>query len=217
VNNTRLLSLLEIAHYECCKRSNISSHVLVETYAGSNYTPQAIAAAISTFGDFHAPVDKTLSLLLDPERIEKVQIALSHKIRIPGWGSAFIKNRPDPIFNELALYLKENHPEEFGILKEITGIIHEHGKHLYPNAAGFTAIVGKILDYSPRTIHFLLVSCRLRGWLKTIHLYETEGEYFFVQNETDSEKSKIFGNREGAEVEGSVAVFAQGQALAGSS
>lgn len=207
---SELLTLLEKAHYECCKRNNISSHVLLETYAGSRFTPQAIAAAISTIGDFHAPVHKVLALFLDSNKIDAVSSAIKHGVRIPGWGSSFIKNRPDPIFNELSYYLNDNYPEELRILKKITAILHGSDKFIYPNDAAFTALVGKIYNYSPSTIHFLLVSCRLRGWLETINLYETEGEYFFIQGPEVEEESEVYRSGEGGEAKGSLTLFKEG-------
>lgn len=176
-----LKELLEKAHYECCKRSNISSFVLLQAYAGSSFAPQAISAAVNCFGDFHAPINRALILISNPEYDLAVAAMLRSRMKIPGWGSDFVKGKEDPIFSPLSNYLKDKHSTVFDILYHITTILHHEGKYIYPNAAVMTAAVGLILGYSIKTIYFLLIECRLRGWKDSIDLYDQKGEYLFIQ------------------------------------
>ena len=177
----KLKDLLEEAHYQCCKRSNISSIVLLEAYVGSKFVPQALSAAISCFGDHHAPIHAAFSIINDENYEETVKKALEAGYRIPGWGSDFIKGASDPVFEPLHVYLLNNHEEDYYKINNITYTLHKNEKMIYPNAAMYTAVAGRILGYSAATVHFLLVECRIRGWLHTIDLYEKEGEYFFLQ------------------------------------
>jgi len=170
--------LLEQAHYKCCQRENVSSFVLLNSFVSSGSSAQAITAAISCFGDKHAPVDRAFSLLTHDKYEHVVKLNIKLGVRVPGWGSQFVKGN-DPIFNDILVYLDYSFPELMRRIDRITEILIDNGKYVYPNAACMTAAVGSLLGYTEKTIHFLLIECRLRAWMETIKQYEESGSVFF--------------------------------------
>lgn len=181
MNELALKAILTDAHAKCCERQNVSSATLIHALHGSQFVPQAIAAAILTFGDRHAPVHKIIQLLAAEKFEEIVKTNIEAGAMIPGWGSEFVKGEPDPIFTELDRYLEANATKTHSVIHEITRIIREaKDVDLYPNAGAYTAAVGLELGYSPGDIHFLLLECRLPAWRKHTQQYE-RGSFNFPE------------------------------------
>ena len=185
-----LKGLLMDAHAKCCERSNVSSITLVQSYHGCGFTPQAIAAALLTFGDRHAPVHQVIRLL-QTDNFEEIVIGnLKAGNKIPGWGSDFIKGEPDPIFAELDRFMEANATDIHRRIHEISQVIwDEKEQDLHPNAAAYTAAVGLKLGYSSLDIHFLLIECRLPIWRKHLQDYE-RGSFNFPAAQQTAEGEK---------------------------
>jgi len=178
---SEILQELASIHYECCKRPNVSSHVLLNTFIASGDSQKAIAAAIMTFGNTHAPVDKALLTLsaTDSEIKEFTKLNIRSGRKIAGFGSSFVKEKSDYLFRRIEEMVSERDPRAYKISRVMTDILHEHGKMIYPNAAFWTAAAGKILGYNKDTIPFLLIQCRMNGWKDTLQKYIETGEIFY--------------------------------------
>ena len=176
-----ILQALSNIHYECCKRPNVSSHILLNTFIASGDSQKAIAAAILTFGNTHAPVGKVMTTLQasNAEIKEFTKRNIQSGNKIAGFGSSFVKNKSDYLFEKIEELVSQQDPRSYEISRLITDILHDHGKIIYPNAAFWTAAGGNILGYDSNTIPFLLVACRMNGWKSTIETYIDTGEIFY--------------------------------------
>jgi citrate synthase len=120
---------------------------------------ESVAAGLLSLGGFHAPVAEAMRVW---ERGEDEEYLRLWTI-IPGFGSSWYTGEPDPLlaaFGEEALT-----DEEQTRLSRITADVQTiTQKHIFPNAAMYTAIVAARLGYDPEFAASLLVRGRVDTW-----------------------------------------------------
>lgn len=165
----QLLSLVFAAHAASVARDNVSSVTLLHAFAGSGSYTSALAAALCTLGGIHAPIGETWDLLNHEEPAVIATGMLEFDAKIPGWGNSFVKGKRDSLWSAVELQLTA----EMGhVLEDITDILHQRGKNLYPNPSAYTAAAALIVGMPRHIAPFLFVAGRLSAW--TERLLKTE-------------------------------------------
>ena len=157
-----LLDELLNVHSKLAMRDNMSSVVIANMAAVEKDFTSSIAAGLMTLGGLHAPLEKAFAILGE----DLVDTYLKHGILISGWGSAFHKGSPDPLFDTLDKMLFNNDMDTWIKIENITKVLHDKGKKLYPNAACYTAAVCMATDYPIQAAGSLLIKGRLDTWTK---------------------------------------------------
>lgn len=163
------------AHQQACHRENASTQVLKAAY-GSNGRDvvRSIQAALGMIGGLHAPVIETHKMIHDLIEVnikKRYPNLCSRKIgnKIPGFGSSFVKGKPDPMLDSLHWFLKEQSQAYTFIVNAIQEIIKEQKKNiLFPNLAFYTAWVGYELNYESAETELLIVEARVPEWVKIL-------------------------------------------------
>jgi citrate synthase len=153
------------AHNASALRQNISAEVVRLAAAGSGNFGQSIAAGLLSLGGAHGPIEKAADVLMVDGLAKNL---LDRGERVPGWGSSFVKHGPDPIWAGVADRL-EAWPVATTMLR-ITNLLHEHGKHIWPNAACMTAASGIVLGMPPVVMPYLFLAGRLEAWSQIVML-----------------------------------------------
>ena len=161
----KLYTLMQNAHKNSAlENDNISSRFIKEmAIIGKSYT-EAIAVAILSLGEVHAPVyDARQVLFHTPDAA--IKMALEDGLKIPGFGNSFYKESIDPAWDDFVVELNKEWPEYASRLNEVTEIINTYKQlKLYPNPAAFTAIVAEILNMEPGTEISLFILARIFAW-----------------------------------------------------
>lgn len=160
-----LVEALEIAHRKSAMRGNASSVALKLSAGGSGSFEMALASAILTLGGNHAPILKIYKLLELPidELLNEVEERLNNKEIVEGFGNSFFKNRPDPDWEPVREHLLKF--EELSIkVTQVTALLHQYGKILYPNAGMYTAAAAIAIEIPASVASFLLIQARLPVW-----------------------------------------------------
>jgi hypothetical protein len=164
-----LLLALFAAQHQAAYRENISSNVLVNTMIGSGDYCKAVAAAILTLGNLHAPIAQSMRLLaLKDPVVEAVKRLESGKL-VPGWGSWF-PSEPEvwaPVRDKLTERMR-------GKIDAVTALLHERGKNIEPNPSTWTAATALHLRIPVTVAPWLLINGRLGAW-GSIALRAAEG------------------------------------------
>jgi citrate synthase len=159
-----LLNACRRAHAETAKRQNASTGGLVNAAQASRSYTQALAAALMTLGEVHAPVPKAVQLLQRPDPAAVARNILAAGLRVPGWGNAFHKESIDPEWRGFADLLGVYRPDLDARIKEVTTELHEHGKIIYANAACFTAATAIAVGLPAEASIYLVIAGRLSTW-----------------------------------------------------
>lgn len=164
-----LVRLCFLAHADSCYRENISSVTIQNAAVGSMDYFSTMAAALSTLGGLHAPIEQTYRVLTH----EISAKALLHKGRkVPGWGSSFADNSA---WKALEEHLRKCFPDVVRSVDLITGLIHSYGKLIQPNPSAWTAATALALRLPAKLSPFLLVQGRLSAWSELF--YATLSKY----------------------------------------
>lgn len=166
-----LLMELNRAHHASTFRSNCSSVAVQNAAAGSRSFAQAMAAGLMTMGAVHAPVLEACRLLSLPDELAvcKVRDTIAHGERLPGWGNAFVKGGPDPLWASVNHLLMVSWPHRAARLLLITQEFHRHGKMVWPNPAAYTATVAMALGLPWEMASYLFVAGRLDAWAGIVY------------------------------------------------
>lgn len=159
-----LVKTLFKAHKKSCFRPNVSSETVLSTAAGSGSLTTAIAAALLTTGYRHAPIYDTVMFLSLEEPAKVVERILKAGNKVPGWGGAFQKTRPDPIWAGVDAALLDYNPSLHAKISAVTAELGNHGKNIYPNPSCYTAAVAIALGMPPALGIYLFIIGRLDGW-----------------------------------------------------
>lgn len=125
----------------------------------------SIAGGLLSLGEIHAPLSQTFKLLqrCSEDNIEnEIKTHLLNGYKVPGWGSSFIKGKPDPVFFAVDCMLEGTETKETE--KRITSFLHEEGLKLYPNASYYTIACCIESKLPVEDAAFHLVSARLAAW-----------------------------------------------------
>ncbi len=146
-------------HQEMARRNNASSTLIQAMAQLGKPFNDAVATALMTLDSLHAPIASTCKMWNEYCEHE----TKPWTPRVPGYGSAWYKDTPDPVVEE---FIESNiAPNAEERLINLTQHVHEHtGKVLYPNAALATALQARWSGYSPATAISLVIEGRLPIW-----------------------------------------------------
>lgn len=179
--NSVLLNALTNAHWEAAINNvgNISSVVALTAYQGSSSLNQAIAAAILSMGETHAPVRQARDLIRKFKNWSRDKFnghilqTIREGKKVPGFGHSFYKEGIDPAFQrpwELYRAVFDG-PEPVGIIQDMINIfLIEKGKNpIYPNAAIITAAICEYCKMEPGMELGVVASARIPAWIYLIN------------------------------------------------
>lgn len=164
MTDERLLLCLNAAHEASALRHNISHEALILATVGSGSYLQAITAAMMTLGGAHAPLVETCLLLQADHPEDWVAGAVLRGTLVPGWGNGFVKDGPDPFWEELDQTLRDDGNAYIGKVDAVTTALHAQGKMIYPNPSCYTAVVALTLGLPPAASPYLFLAARLPKW-----------------------------------------------------
>lgn len=168
------LDILFQTHKEAAARPNASTEILTSIYevTNGNYL-KSITAAIQTFGEKHAPIKETYKLIRDllllcknkEDRESYLCKNYGLNVIIPGFGSHFVKNQPDPILENIADWLYEYDATTYNIANEIR--VYLYGRQnidIYPNLAFYTADLMLKAGMNINLCESFMLEARLSAW-----------------------------------------------------
>jgi len=161
INDPLVDELLRV-HGEIAVRGN-ASYVTVKQSAvlGKDFF-SAIASGLLTLGGLHAPLSQTCQFLRLDDCKPYMEIVLSTRGRVPGWGSSFVKGEPDPIFEQLDRMLVP-YPIHARI-QYVTGFLQGRELDIFPNASAYTSAVVVARGLQDPAAAYLLLKGRLDAW-----------------------------------------------------
>jgi len=160
-----LFDELLIAHYNSVFRNNASSQAVELASIASGNLVSAVQAALATLGGLHAPLDRSIQFLSQPDPITVADMHLTRGGRIPGWGNSFVDGK-DPIWEKVEFLLCELYPDLMDKVAGVTRIFHEKGKSIYPNPSTYTAASVLVLGIKPELAAGVFIMGRLPGWME---------------------------------------------------
>jgi citrate synthase len=158
-----LVDALFRGHREATQRQNISTEILKVAYMGSGDFLKSVVAAISSLGGTHAPIIQAYEFL------KNGSVFIGDGNKIMGWGNSFVKGEADPIWKETDSYIHAHWPDTHYRISYVTNLLNELGKHIYPNAACYTAATAHIIGLPKELSPWLVIQARLPVWAKIIH------------------------------------------------
>jgi citrate synthase len=162
----KLLAALFEAHDSVALRENASATVLQIAAAASGRYMNGIIAALATLGKTHGPIEAVHALLSAEAPSEIAKVILDRSGKVPGWGNSFVKNDPDPDFQEIAALLLPPLSER---ITAVTQTLHDAGKPIYPNPACYTAAVAITLGCKASIAPYLFLQARLQAWTERLN------------------------------------------------
>jgi len=162
----RLIGAVCSAHARCVGQPSCSTATVVNTYHGSGDYHKAIAAGILTMGDegWHAPVGRVMRFLRRVDYEEEARKILAAGKRAPGWGHDFVQGQRDPNWADVDKVLAAGHKKWWDRLNIVETLLHEAGKKVYVNPAGYTAAAALALDFPSRAAAYFVIAGRLAAW-----------------------------------------------------
>ena len=163
---TSLTAELMSVHAALAGRQNLSSVTVASCAAVEKPLLDCIAAALLTLGGLHGPIVQTYEMLAEPDPEWFAADILQRGMRVPGWGSGFVRAGPDPVFSQLDSLLHADHQEIWRKVAKVTQVLHDAGKTIYPNAACYTAAVAIVTGLPSTLSPTLFVRGRLEAWFE---------------------------------------------------
>jgi citrate synthase len=171
-NEETLLEKCLTAHREATFRDNLSSQVVRAAYFGNNQDfLKAVSAGLCTTGGLHAPIIAACELLENYTHdgpVDYGYLVTVCKHKLPGWGSAFVKGKPDEIVQDGITFIG-SYWQMGNKISDITKILHDKGKNIYPNMACLTAATALILGMPKMLAPVLFLQGRAMAWAQLIH------------------------------------------------
>lgn len=156
-----MITCLVEMHTEMAYRNNASTQVIKAMAQLGKPLNDALAAGLLTLDTIHAPIQQACDVF--NHWLKDSSYILSYK-KIPGFGSAWYKEEPDPVVQEFLMHVG---PTYQTLVNEYTKDVQEHTqKALYPNAALATAVAAHILDLDPHMAMSLVIEGRLSAWVE---------------------------------------------------
>ena len=158
------------AHWKSATRGNISGEILHASFAnnGLNFV-QALSSAIGTLGGVHGCVEAAQDLLELEDPIEEVYELLSTGAMVPGWGSSYQNGAQEPGWEDVHEKLLDVDQPKGILLKDITKVLHESGKIIYPNPAAYTAVLSILMELDSSLATSLFIEARLPAWTASLN------------------------------------------------
>lgn len=165
----RLLQAVATAHAASALRMNASTQAVILSASGGGEFGKALAAALLTLGDRHAPLEATCLLLNQPEPAVRASALLKAGAKVPGWGNSFHRGEPDPLWVPVDAVLRAEFPQIHRDLTAITATLHRVGLPLHPNPSAYTAATARAVGLAPSCAAYLFIAARLETWSGLIH------------------------------------------------
>lgn len=160
------------AHFKAAMRDNVSTSVLRTAFCSNgNNINQAVIAAVATLGGLHGPILQAHQLLAMPRKecLEEVEGMLDAGLRVPGWGSSFVKETADPDWSDVDQALEAANFPLFETLRKVSRLMASRDKRLYPNPAAYTACLGICMGLSSSLSPILFLEARAPAWRMYLH------------------------------------------------
>ena len=157
----QLVSALHSAQFSCAFRENAST-VAFQIAAGSTGNlARGITAGLSTLGGRHAPIEEIHGFLTEPEgTLPDV---------VPGWGSAFVKGKHDPAFDDVRDWILALNIDLHGRIHRTTLALEARGQHIFPNPGCWTAATAITIGMPAYLAPILFVMPRIEAWGMLFH------------------------------------------------
>jgi citrate synthase len=160
----KLFEIVSRAHVESTYRDNPSTIAVKLSAQSSGKFGNAVIAALSMLGNPHGPVQEATEMLSSSDPLEFAKVYIDGGGKVPGWGTSFVKGKLDPAWEEANTFVKENYQELHSIVDEITRMLHDRGKMIFPNPACYTAITAIVNDIPADAASYVFISSRLPAW-----------------------------------------------------
>lgn len=161
-----LFEIVSRCHFKSSFRDNPSSVAVKFAAHSSGKFGNAVIAAISMLGNPHGPVQEVTEMLSSENPIGFAKMYIDSGAKVPGWGNGFVKGKLDPAWEEANEYIKKNFPDLFLLIDEITKLLHDNGKMIFPNPACYTAITAIVNDIPADAASYVFISSRLPAWFE---------------------------------------------------
>lgn len=175
--NEELNITLWQTHEKATRRNPVSTGVVnVCFFSNGGDLPKALCSGLMAMGGRHAPIKETYELIdsVIHNRIDLINILEICENYVPGFGSSFVKDAPDPMLLKIHRKLQEVAPEYITVAQKIKEVLADSGKNLYPNLAFYTAAVA---HYNKINIVFCeadMIKARIHSWIEMLR--EESGE-----------------------------------------
>lgn len=152
-------------------RDNSSTLIFRESLLASGDFNKALAAAVLSFGRLHGPIVLTKRFLLGGAD----RLVVGNKVRVPGWGSSFVKGQPDPIWSRVDDLLRGPTPADFPDTHMALGLacdrmrrqseaFLDQGRKIYPNGACYSALMAISMGLPDEVAPMVVTVPRVRVW-----------------------------------------------------
>lgn len=164
-------------HDKMAGRDNASRSVVCAMAHLGKPMYEAIAAGLLTLGGGHAPIKRACELFNADNWDDQISTMYNMGGRIPGFGSAWYKEEPDPVVEELLDKATPSNLKKVTSMTEWVQLITD--RKLFPNAALATAVAAKELELTPTSAQSLIIAGRLPAWTAAYNVSYVE--YFYDQ------------------------------------
>lgn len=171
--------ILREAHKKAARRNNASTQVALGSFqTNGGDLSKSITAGLMTFGGTHAPIKECYKWIeqvytfdvLTKKGASDFSTVMNHILncyegsKFPGLGSAFVKDGPDPILDDLCDALKQYHhiwsfARNYFVIK---------GKDLWPNLAFYTALVAVVQGININFCESEMIQARIEAWIEML-------------------------------------------------
>lgn len=171
LRSTHLFDLIVEAHqvlatnHNCC-----STAAYINSYKATKSQPMAIASAILTLNNLHAPIEAARGVF-DYYDDDKIRSDVAEGKRIAGFGNAFVKDSIDPVWLSVQGYMMTEYWEEYKRMIDLQNCINGYrqaknpkAKEIFCNPALFTAVLCSIYNVDYGNELTLFVMARLPIW-----------------------------------------------------
>jgi len=160
-----LITLVLRAHYIAAKNNeNVSSAAIRQAAKLGKEFPEAVASAVLTLGNVHAPLSRARMILFQSSN-SLINEYLIEKVKVPGYGNSFHKDSIDPAWIDVDALLRKDFPEVATRIDEVADLIQAYtNKKIYPNAAAYTAAAAELNNFPYGTEYSILINGRMMAW-----------------------------------------------------
>ena len=149
-------------HTQMAHRNNASSSIIRAMASLGKPLNDAMAAGLMTLDTIHAPIRSACDCFNHYAVYGELNASFAGR-KVPGFGSSWFKNEPDPVVEEFMVYLDK---DTINLIDLYTRYVQENwSPGLYPNAALATAAFAFDNDIDPITAMAKVINGRLDAWV----------------------------------------------------
>lgn len=116
-------------------------------------------------GGLHAPIKQAYMVIQD----FKQNPHSCYYVRWWGFGSSFVKNRTDPLFDDINNIIYHSYEPSLQLKREmIQHVNKDRERRIYPNLAFYTALVAHITETPIRFCECRMIEWRVSEWIKIL-------------------------------------------------